>query len=293
MRLRDNGREAWYLSAGLAGLRKGDLQRLTWSDVDFEQGTISVRGGKAKRIDVIPMHSQLADSLRKRLNERPALGSTRVFSETVTDRTRQRDFLKAGIAHEIVVRDSSGEVVMVGRGKTRRPKTRIETVDEDGRVIDLHALRTTLGTQLARNGVAPQIAQKIMRHSDYKTTLNHYTVLGLSDTSKAIDAIPCVGDTITTAEQSTGTDDLLVLSHDAMGNTADKHPQRYPQQLGRETAQNSARRCENSPRNRSHDKGVNPIENGPYGPSSTKRVTGVEPATFSLEASFRFCPKRI
>ena len=56
--------------------------------------------------------------------------------------------------------------------------------EPDGWVIDLHALRTTLGTQLARAGVAPQIAQRIMRHADYRTTLKHYTVLGLADTAR-------------------------------------------------------------------------------------------------------------
>jgi integrase len=79
---------------------------------------------------------------------------------------------------------------MIGKGKWKRPKTRIVTADEQGRVLDLHGLRTTLGTNLARAGVAPQLAQRIMRHSDYRTTLKHYTVLGLADTAKAIEQLP-------------------------------------------------------------------------------------------------------
>lgn len=51
-------------------------------------------------------------------------------------------------------------------------------------------MRTTLGTKLALNGVAPQLAQRIMRHSDYRTTLAHYTVLGIVDTAKAINTLP-------------------------------------------------------------------------------------------------------
>ena len=51
-------------------------------------------------------------------------------------------------------------------------------------------LRTTLGTQLARAGVAPQITQRIMRHADFRTTNRHYTVLGLADTAAAIDSLP-------------------------------------------------------------------------------------------------------
>jgi integrase len=70
---RERGREAWYLGAALAGLRKGDLQRLTWADVDFQAGTITIRGGKAKRVDTIPMHAQLAECLRARRSESLAL----------------------------------------------------------------------------------------------------------------------------------------------------------------------------------------------------------------------------
>lgn len=187
---REHGREAWYLAAALAGLRKGDLQRLTWSDVNFTDATITIRGGKAKRIDTIPMHPQLAQALRRRLEASPALPTVRVWPEIVTDQTRQKDFLRAGIARRVIVRDDHGEPVTIGTGKRERTKTRIVATDDDGRVIDLHALRTTLGTQLARAGVTPQVAQRIMRHSDYRTTLKHYTVLGLTDTAAAIDRLP-------------------------------------------------------------------------------------------------------
>ncbi len=78
--------------------------------------------------------------------------------------------------------------------------------DDEGRVIDLHALRTTLGTQLARAGVTPQVAQRIMRHSDYRTTLKHYTVLGLTDTAAAMDRLPGIAPE-RIAHAATGTTD--------------------------------------------------------------------------------------
>ena len=51
-----------------------------------------------------------------------------------------------------------------------------------------------LGTNLALLGIAPQIAQKIMRHSDYKTTLAHYTVLRVADTAQAVNQFPRIGE---------------------------------------------------------------------------------------------------
>ena len=114
-----------------------------------------------------------------------------MFPTAVTDTTRKKDFKRAGIV----------------------------LVDEEGRVADLHALRTTLGTQLARAGIAPQVAQRLMRHSDYRTTLKHYTVLGLSDTAAAIDQVPGIGQAEVAAK--TGTDTPSA--------------QRLRQQRGRET----------------------------------------------------------
>ena len=246
---REHGRETWYLAAALAGLRKGDLQRLTWRDVDFAEGTLTVREGKAKRVDVLPLHPQLADALRERKAARMAVGSARVFPETVTDRTRQRDFQRAGIDRE----------------------------DAAGRVVDLHALRTTLGTQLARAGVAPQIAQRVMRHGDYRTTLAHYTVLGLTDTAGAVNALPVIGDPEDEAERATGTADARAGVIDPP-----QHPPQYTPQRERETVRFGAHRRDEAGGDRETTKLKNPMKKGPYGPVSAKRATGLEPATFSL-----------
>lgn len=75
----DQGREAWYAAAVWAGLRKSDLLRLQWADVDFENSTITVRGGKAKRTDMLPIHTQLAIVLLKRKADSRASGFDRVF----------------------------------------------------------------------------------------------------------------------------------------------------------------------------------------------------------------------
>ena len=202
------GRKAWYMAALFAGLRKGDLQRLRWCDINFVEGSITISEGKAKRTDIIPLHPQLADELKRLHDESMGLPQTRVFPTTVTDRTRQKDFLRAGLAREVVITGDDGKPLMIGKGNNRRPKTRIETIDDDGRIIDLHAMRTTFGTKLAQAGIAPQIAQKLMRHSDYRTTLQHYTVLGLCDTARAIETLPEIKINKTDDIKANGTNDL-------------------------------------------------------------------------------------
>ncbi len=92
---------------------------------------------------------------------------------------------------------------------------------------------------MARASVAPQIAQRIMRHSDYRTTQKHYTILGLSDTSKAIDQLPKIG--ATERRAATGTCDVQPVPMEA--TEANSKHQQYPQQLRRETVQSSAASC--------------------------------------------------
>ena len=93
---RERGREAWYLAAVLAGLRKGDLKRLTWADVDFAQGRLRIRGGKSRPLEFVPMRPELAEALREhRRGQEP--GGDAVFPTVVTDLTRQKDFLRAGL----------------------------------------------------------------------------------------------------------------------------------------------------------------------------------------------------
>jgi integrase len=229
---RERGREAWYLAAALAGLRRGDLERLTWSDINFTDSTLTIRLGKSRRTDTLPMHPQLAQSLREQLAAHPALPTARVWSNPVGNATRAKDFLRAGIAREVDVLDADGKPVMIGKGKRARVKTKIVAEDEEGRVIDLHALRTTLGTQLARAGVTPQVAQRIMRHSDYRTTLKHYTVLGLTDTAAAMDRLPGIAPE-RVAQAATGT-------MDATADTRTNRPQLMCQLSGRGMGQNSA-----------------------------------------------------
>lgn len=60
----------------------------------------------------------------------------------------------------------------------------------DGAVLDFHALRHSLATWLARGGVAPKVAQGIMRHSSVTLTLDRYAHVERREHAAALDALP-------------------------------------------------------------------------------------------------------
>ena len=59
-------------------------------------------------------------------------------------------------------------------------------------VMDFHSLRYTFASNLAKAGVAPKIAQELLRHSDVNLTLNIYTQVGREDLALAVEKLPTI-----------------------------------------------------------------------------------------------------
>ncbi len=266
-------RHTVYSTAALTGLRRGELAKIKWRDVDLDERTLRIRVtvGKAKRDDTIPLHDQVVRILAG-LRPENADPNDRVFRTMPTIRTFYNDL---GRARQRWIAEA--EDVEAQQGRERSDFLR--QTDSEGRVVDLHAMRTTLGTSLAREGVAPQLAQRIMRLADYRTTLAHYTVLGLADTAKAVNTLPGVGRAVATASAAaTGTD-----------GPAAPGAARMPQNGAQRRATLPTQQLEQQ---RPPGKGGEPqlptdtsVSNRPRSaarPCGGKRVTGLEPATFSL-----------
>jgi integrase len=80
----------------------------------------------------------------------------------------------------------------------------IAKVDGEGKKLDLHALRTTCGSRLARSGVPLVIAQRWLGHSDPKLTAAHYVDVGVEDLRAATEHLPALG-VVPEARQETKT----------------------------------------------------------------------------------------
>ncbi|MCE9590023.1 MAG: tyrosine-type recombinase/integrase [Planctomycetes bacterium] len=64
--------------------------------------------------------------------------------------------------------------------------------------MDIHALRQTFGTHLAKAGVSPRTAMAAMRHSTIDLTMSVYTDPALLDVAGAVEALPSFMAKVTT-----------------------------------------------------------------------------------------------
>jgi len=202
------------------GLRKNELRSITWGDVDLKNRSIHIREdvGKSKRNDSIPLHEFAAQVLGQ-LKPVDASLSDLVFTSIPTIATIKNDYTRADIP----------------------------LMDESGRTVDFHSLRATFATRLIREGVQPSYLQRLMRHSDIKTTNEYYTDLRLHDLEGAVNQLSMPA-AITYKQSATGTDDLIF---DCSQNCS---------QSLHETVQNGASACEEHGTNSLPNKKINPAK---------------------------------
>ena len=155
----------------LTGLRRNEVASLTIHSLCLDENNpyVRIEGKHAKsgRAATLPLQADLANDLKKHLahlaqDGQSQPGSCLFHLGRNFLRTFNLDLAAAGI-----------------------PKR-----DAQGRTVDVHSLRHTFATLLARNGVSPSIAQKLMRHSDIRLTMNIYTHIELADTADAVASLP-------------------------------------------------------------------------------------------------------
>ena len=144
-----------YTLALSTGLRKGELEKLTWADLDLERKIIRVRAsvGKNRKLAYLPLTAEVTELLKK--HRKNAQGEEKVFGR-IGD-TWKRDYVQADIE--------------------------MESMSER---CDFHSLRKTFITILAIEGTNPRILQELARHSNYQLTSKVYVDMGLMDKKSAV-----------------------------------------------------------------------------------------------------------
>lgn len=139
-----------------SGLRRGEILKLEWKDVDFELGVVSVMG----------THTKTQKTRRTTLTSRTA--------------AELRDLPNFG---------DSGSVFPVNDFK-RSWATALRTAGIDG--LNFHDLRRTFVTRLQADGISIGIAAELAGHARLETTQKHYTSIDnaaiIQDTTARINA---------------------------------------------------------------------------------------------------------
>jgi len=184
-----------YKTLLLTGLRIGELASIRLSHVDLqaEHAFIELKAAdeKNRRGSIIHIRADLATELRDFL-----AGRADAAFLIETQRNARRNADRSPLLFDI----PNGLCNVMNRDLAAAG---IPKRDVRGRVVDVHALRHTFGTNLCRAGVPLRTAQAAMRHSDPKLTANVYTDPALLDVAGAVDklsGLPAANDVGLTCE---------------------------------------------------------------------------------------------
>jgi len=145
------------------GLRSTELSLLTPNQINFANNrlTIETEKTKNKKADVLPMRPDLVQAVKEWVKSHGIQPHERIFH-----------FDKYSIRRTLC-----GDLKAAG----------IERVSPDGRSIDVHSLRKTFGTMLAKAGVPLTTVQRLMRHSTPLLTAKLYIDVDAEDMTQALE----------------------------------------------------------------------------------------------------------
>jgi len=169
--------KAFLFLALTTGLRRGELCALEWADVDFDAGTIRVRGKEGHRTKsrrnrtaiLLPEAAQLLRELR------------------VQEKARQR---RKGLRKPYLFWARNGKRFGLGGGlKAFKPILEKAGIGS----CTIHDLRRTFVSHLAAAGISEAVAQKLAGHASISTTVAHYTRIMPEDMRRASEVLPYRG----------------------------------------------------------------------------------------------------
>jgi integrase len=162
-------RRVIYRIASYTGLRRSELNSITWEDIDLERKEIYLRAKNSK-------------------NSKPAT----IYLDGITSEMLQQWLIDPWAKHGDDVYEYTMRPIPPVPAMTsfRDDLLHADIAKKNTQgVIDFHSLRVTFASLLALNGVPLALAQKLMRHSTPVLTANIYTRFQPSSKKEAIDGL--------------------------------------------------------------------------------------------------------
>ncbi len=130
------------------GLRAGEIARLTISDIDWRGGTVTLRGTKSFRQDILPLPVETGKALADYLQyERPPTSNPAIFVRRV------------GSGDQPITSYAVQKIITRAYRRSGLPHS------------GSHALRHTLACRLVENGSSLKEVADLLRHRSLNTTL--------------------------------------------------------------------------------------------------------------------------
>ncbi|KEH96120.1 tyrosine-type recombinase/integrase [Clostridium massiliodielmoense] len=184
---------AFILALG-TGLRLGELLGLKWSDIDFDNNTLSVSRA-IKRTTIINKQGERKSQIIEQLPK------TKTSIRTVPIPTNIIEKLKESKQKHSVIKKENEDLYnntdyifcdKLGNplDPKRIPRNFKSVLKKAGlKDIKFHSLRHTYATRLFEAGVPIKTVQTLMGHSDITTTMNIYTHVMPEEKNKAAEKI--------------------------------------------------------------------------------------------------------
>jgi site-specific recombinase XerD len=134
------------------GLRAGEVAALKFRDLDWQEGTIQVRG-KSRRQNRLPLAQEVGDAILRYLDYRPRMNNDAVFLTTTAP-------IK-GLSYQTVGKIATQAIRRAGVATP---------------VHGSHVLRYSAATQMLRQGVPLLAIGAVLRHASVETTMGYAKV---------------------------------------------------------------------------------------------------------------------
>lgn len=163
------------------GLRRAEAHNLRWSDVDLDDDPPTVRikatEEKNRKGAILVLAGDVINELRKfREQGLDYHEGPKIYSEIKSWKTRIKDGFALPPTPNLKTfyRDLERAGIKVEASRYK---------------VDLHSLRVTTGTNLARADVDLKHASQVMRHSSIELTAKVYQKLRITDSAKTVDKV--------------------------------------------------------------------------------------------------------
>jgi integrase len=176
---------ALFATIAATGMRKGEALALRWADVDFDKGTITIRGTLSRVNGELVVTTPKTAKSRRVLT--PAEGVMRLLR---AHRVAQiEDRLHAGDQWR-----DSGHIFTTGIGSPRDPRGVLRSMVAAARRagvddVHVHSLRHTAATAMLEQGIHVKAVSELLGHAGTQITTDVYAHLTSPTAKKALDGL--------------------------------------------------------------------------------------------------------